>query len=144
MTKFHMVTPDFAVSPQLTPADVAEAAAAGFRTIVNNRPEGEGPDQVPGKDIEAAAHAHGMTYRALPFGGPPPPAIVAETALMLGSVSAPVLGYCRSGIRSIMAWAMAQALEGAMSPDEIVASAAKAGYDLEGARGAFERLAPKP
>lgn len=144
MTEFRQVTPDFSVAGQLTPDDVARAAAAGFRTILNNRPEGEGADQSPGAEIEAAAKAQGLTYRALPFGGPPPPAIVAETALLLDAAPGPVLAYCRSGARSIMAWAMAQALEGKLRPDEIVATAAKAGYDLEGARGAFERLAPKP
>jgi sulfide:quinone oxidoreductase len=144
MTDFHRVTPDFAVAAQLTAADVARAAAEGFRTIMNNRPEGEGADQVPGAEIEAAARAHGLDYRALPFSGPPPPAVVAETALLLDAAPGPVLGYCRSGARSIMAWAMAQALEGKLRPDEIIAMAANAGYDLRGARGAFERLAPKP
>jgi uncharacterized protein (TIGR01244 family) len=143
MTEFRQITPDFFVASQLTPADVARAAAEGIRTIVNNRPERESADQVSGADIEAAAKAHGLTYRALPFGGPPPPAIVAETALLLDAAPRPVLAYCRSGTRSIMAWGMAQALEGAMRPDEIVATAAKAGYNLEGARGAFESLAPK-
>lgn len=144
MTEFRAVSPAFSVASQLTPEDVARAAAEGFRTIINNRPEGEGGERTWGQEIEAAAKAHGLAYRALPFAGPPPPAVVAETALLLDSAIGPVLAYCRSGTRSIMAWGMAQALEGNLAPDEIVAAAAKAGYDLEGARRAFESLAPKP
>ncbi|MBL8530127.1 MAG: TIGR01244 family phosphatase [Hyphomonadaceae bacterium] len=143
MTEFRQVTPAFAVAGQISTDDVARAAAEGFRTILNNRPEHESPDQPSGDEIAAAARAHGLTYRAAPFQGPPPPAIVAETATILEEAPGPVLAYCRTGTRSIMAWAMAQALEGALRPDEIIAAAAKAGYDLSGARGALAGLAPR-
>ena len=145
MSAFKPVTSDFSVSPQISVEDVAAAAAAGFRTIVNNRPEGESADQAPGADIAAAAAAHGLAYRALPYtGGPPPPGVVSATAALLAETDGPVLAYCRTGTRSIMAWAMAQALEGAFTPDEIIAKAGEAGYDLNGMRGALEGLAPKP
>lgn len=145
MSAFKPVTNDFSVSSQISVDDIARAAAAGYRTIVNNRPEGEAADQTPGAEIAAAAAAHGLAYRALPYaGGPPPPGVVSATAALLNEADGPVLAYCRSGTRSIMAWAMAQALEGALTPDEIIAKADEAGYDLRGARGALEGLAPKP
>ncbi len=84
-----------------------------------------------------------MAFHALPFAGPPPPAVVGETAELLEQIEGPVLAYCRSGTRSVTAWAFAQALTGALKPDEIVSLAAKAGYDLSGAAAAFEHLAPK-
>lgn len=143
MSQVRNVTDTFSVSPQIGVGDVARAAAAGFRTIINNRPDGETGDQTNGAEIKAAAEAAGLTYRHLPFTGPPPPAVVAETAMLLDQAPGPVLAYCRTGTRSIMAWGMAQALEGALSPDEIIAKAAEAGYDLGGARGALEGLAPK-
>jgi uncharacterized protein (TIGR01244 family) len=143
MTEFRQVTPGFAVCAQLGPADFARAAAAGFATIVNNRPEGEDPGQPPDAQVRAAAGAAGLDYRALPFQGLPPPGIVAATATLLEEAKRPVLAYCRSGKRSIMAWAMAEALGGARRPDEIVALAAKAGYDLSGVRGTLDALAPK-
>lgn len=143
MTEFRSVTPEFAAAGQLTPADVARAAERGFRSIVNNRPEGESADQISGGEIAAAAAAHGLAYRAVPFTGPPPPGAVAAMAEALAELPGPVLAYCRSGLRSVMAWAMAQALDGVLRPDEIIAKAAQAGYDLRGARGAFESLAPK-
>lgn len=143
MSTFKPVTPAFAVSPQISVEDVARAAAAGFKTIINNRPEGESPDQTPGAEIAAAAAAHGLQYHALPSGMPPPPDVVERMAQVLAEAPEPVLAYCRSGTRSVTAWALAQALEGRLGPDEIIAKAQEAGYDLSGARGALEGLAPK-
>lgn len=143
MTDFRRVTPDFSVSGQITKADVARAAELGFRTIVNNRPDNEAPAQPAKAEIKAAAEAAGLTFIDLPFSGRPPPAVVAETALLLERAAGPVLAYCRTGTRSINAWALATALAGTIRPDEIIALAAKAGYDLEGARGALDTVAPK-
>lgn len=144
MSDIRWVTPDFAVAGQLRPADIASAAGKGFKTIVNNRPDGEEPGQPSGAEMEAAAKASGMEYLAVPFAGAPPPGAVAEMAEALERVPGPVLAYCRSGRRSIMAWALAQALSGARRPDEIIALAARAGYDLGGAKEALDMLAPKP
>jgi len=143
MTEFHRVTDDFFVASQLSPVDIQRAAEIGIRTILNNRPEREEPGQPTGDQMRAAAQAAGLRYEAVPFSGAPPPGAVAETATLLEEAPGPVLAYCRSGRRSIMAWALAQALSGARRPDELIALAAKAGYDLEGARGALEGLAPK-
>jgi uncharacterized protein (TIGR01244 family) len=142
MSTIHQVTPDFFVAPQLSPADISAAAALGVKLIINNRPEGESADQTAGAEMKAAAEAAGIEYRALPFVMPPPPAVVGQTAEMLADAPGPVLAYCRTGTRSVTAWAMAQALEGERSPDELIALAGKAGYDLNGARGALEQLAP--
>jgi uncharacterized protein (TIGR01244 family) len=143
MTEFRQVTPDFSVAGQMDATDVARAAELGFKTIVNNRPDREQPNQPSGAEIKAAAEALGLTYRSLPYAGQTPPGVVAETAMLLEQASAPVLAYCRTGTRSIKAWALAMALSGTIRPDEIIAMAARAGYDLEGARGALETLAPK-
>ncbi len=144
MSEFKRVTPDFSVAAQLEPGGAARAAAEGYKTIVINRPEGEDPGQPKWADIKAEAEAAGLEVRSIPFSGlPPAPAIVAETAAMLDGANGPVLAYCRTGKRSITAWALAEALAGSRRPDEIIALAEKAGYDLSGARGALETLAPK-
>lgn len=144
MSVIQHVTPTFSVAGQLQPHEVARAAEAGFKVLVKNRPEGEEPNQPSEAAIRAAAEAAGMAYHALPFSGPPPPATVAAMAALLEGTRGPVLAYCRSGRRSIMAWGMAQALSGALRPQEIIALSAKAGYDLGDARRALEALSPKP
>jgi uncharacterized protein (TIGR01244 family) len=64
---FRSVTNDLMVSPQIGLDAVAEAKALGVTLIINNRPEGESEDQVPGADIEAAAHAASLEYVAIPI-----------------------------------------------------------------------------
>jgi uncharacterized protein (TIGR01244 family) len=133
----------FFVAPQLAPVDFAAAAALGVKLVINNRPDGESPDQPSAVAMKAAAEAAGITYKALPFSGPPPPAVVAETAQLIEQAGGPVLAYCRTGTRSVTAWALSQALQGAYGADELVALAGKAGYDLSGARGALVHLSPR-
>lgn len=143
MNQIRWVTPDFAVSPQIDSDTVAEAAAKGFKTIMNNRPDGEALGQPKGDDIAAAAAAHGLEYRSLPFVGPPPPVTVDAMSRVLQEAPGPVLAYCRTGSRSIMAWAMAQALSGTRSSDELITLAKNAGYDLSRTREALEALSPR-
>lgn len=143
MAEFRRLSPDFAVAPQLTPEDVKRAAAEGFKTIIQNRQENEEPGQPKEAELVAAAQSVGVTFRTLPFQGAPPPAVVAETVLVMEQSTGPILAFCRSGARSTAAWGMAQALSGAASPDEIIDAAAKAGYDLSRTRAALECLAPK-
>lgn len=144
MTEFKRVTHGFSVAGQLEAGDIARAAAEGYKIIVINRPEGEEPGQPNGTDIRAEAEAAGLGFRSIPFSGlPPSPTVVAETAALLDEANGPVLAYCRTGRRSITAWAMAEAPVGTRRPDEIIALAQKAGYDLSGARGALETLAPR-
>ena len=117
------------VSPQISVADIAALKAAGFTTIVNNRPDGESPDQPSGAEIEAAAKAAGLAYIAIPLGreGVSPNLVDATKAALEGS-SGPVLAYCRSGTRSTTLWALSQA--GKLPAAEIISAAANAGYDM--------------
>ena len=139
MVYIRRVTADFSVAPQLTAADITAAAALGFRTLVNNRPDGEAAGQLESGEAEAAARAAGLVYLALPFQGSPTGAVVDETVRLLAAAPGPVLAYCRTGTRSVTAWAMAQAKLGALGVDEIVARAREAGYDLSGLAGALGR-----
>ncbi|WP_421839766.1 TIGR01244 family sulfur transferase [Novosphingobium sp.] len=118
-------------SPQIELADVAEAKALGIGLIINNRPEDESPDQTPGAAIEAAANAVGIAYVAIPVthAGFSMPQVEAMEAALAAAGDKPVLAYCRSGTRSTLLWALAQAKMG-MTPDAIAAHAAGAGYDV--------------
>jgi len=118
-------------SPQIALSDVAEAQALGIGMIINNRPEDESPDQTPGAEIEAAAKAAGIAYVAIPVthAGFSMPQVEAMQAALVEAGDKPVLAYCRSGTRSTLLWALAQARSG-MAPDAIAAHAAGAGYDV--------------
>ena len=141
MSQFRKLSDIFYASPQVTPAEISEAAAMGIALVVNNRPDGEATDQPPGGDIEAAARAAGMDYMEIPIGGSgfsEPQVQALQEAL--ASAQGPVLGYCRSGTRSTLLWSLAQARGGA-SPDQIAEAAAVAGYDVSPVRPAMDMFA---
>ena len=96
------IAPDVCVAPQLTPAAMAEAAQAGFKSVVNNRPDFEhGPDQPSNAEIESAARGAGLEYRYLPVDSAyQSPEEIAAMAKLLAELPRPLLMFCRSGARS--------------------------------------------
>ena len=99
---FTWLTTDFATAPQIAPEDVAAAAAAGFRSVVNNRPDLEGgPGQPTSQQIEQAAGAAGLAYAFLPVQSAyQSPAEIARMHELMAQLPKPVLGFCRSGTRT--------------------------------------------
>jgi sulfide:quinone oxidoreductase len=133
------LTPTLSVAPQLTEADVEQAAAAGFRTIINNRPDGESPDQPSSDKLAAAASRLGLQYRHIPVvSGEISPEQIAAFRTALAEAASPALAFCRSGTRSTTLWALSTA--GRLAPDEILKSAADAGYGLEHLRPRLQEL----
>ena len=133
MSDFRQVTPGFWVAPQISVADVARAKALGFTLIINNRPDGEAPDQPSAAALEAAARSAGIDYLAAPVFGLPAPDEVAAVRAAAGA-STKTLAFCRSGTRSIFAWALGQLT--AENQAEIARLGAAAGYDLTPVLGA--------
>ena len=140
---FRTLTDTIFVAPQIDADAVAAARAAGVTLIINNRPEDESPDQTPGAEIEAAARAAGLDYVAIPVGhaGFSQPQVDAMAAA-LGNAQGKILAYCRSGTRSTLLWALAQASEGAQ-PEALTESAAAAGYDLSPIRAMLDMLSSR-
>ncbi|WP_457426567.1 TIGR01244 family sulfur transferase [Roseateles sp. P5_E7] len=106
------IAPDICAAPQLTPEAMAEAAAMGFKSVVNNRPDFEhGPDQPTSAAIEEAAKMAGLEYRHLPVaGGYQSPEEIAAFAQLLQELPRPLLVFCRSGARSTRLFVQAQQL----------------------------------
>ena len=140
---FRQIVEGVYASPQIGLDDVELAKAMGVSLIINNRPELESPDQTPGADIEAAAHAAGIAYVAIPVthAGFSDTQVTAMVKALDGATG-PVLAYCRSGTRSTLLWALAEASTGA-DPDELSAAAAQAGYDLSPIRTLLDMLAAR-
>lgn len=135
MSDFRRVTDDFTTSPQISVDDVRRAAELGFKTIINNRPDGETPDQPSSGEIGAAAAAAGLAYVHIPVVGGPTPQQVEATERLLETAATPILAFCRSGTRSIVTWSLMQAQTGARSRDELMSLGRAAGYDLSGPLG---------
>lgn len=131
MSDFRKLTDHITASPQITVEDVDRAAREGFVMIVNNRPEGESPDQPAGEEIEAAAREAGLGYAAIPID----PATgfgeeqIDAMSRILEEAEGPVLAFCRSGTRSTLLWSLSQAKSG-QDLGTIADAAYKAGYDV--------------
>lgn len=127
--KFKQLTPDLAVAQQIQPEDIPSLAQAGIRSIICNRPDGEGPDQPAFSQIEQDAARFGIATRYLPAA--PDNVTDAHAAAfkeLMSELPKPVLGYCRSGRRSTSMWALS--LAGEEPSSRLLDTAAQAGYDL--------------
>ncbi|HIP80401.1 MAG TPA: TIGR01244 family phosphatase [Kiloniellaceae bacterium] len=121
----------FAVSPQIEAKDVAEIAKAGYKTIICNRPDGEGNDQPLFHEIEEAARLHGLEAHYLPVeSGKVSDADAEAFGDRLEAAPKPVFAYCRSGTRSVTLWSLSRADK--MPLADILAAAKGAGYDMSG------------
>ncbi|TWB20823.1 uncharacterized protein (TIGR01244 family) [Nitrospirillum amazonense] len=135
------LTDNLSVAPQIKEADFAQAKALGFRTIINNRPDGEEPGQLTSARGAELAKEAGLDYVYLPVNqsnlGPQTAAAFAEA---LAKLPGPVLAHCRSGTRSTILWSLGAAANGT-PVTEIIEAAGRQGYDLSPYAGALESLA---
>lgn len=138
--KFTALRPGFSVSPQITAADIADAAAVGYTLIVNNRPDGEMIGQPKSAELEAAARAAGLAYVHIPVDGRGiSMSHISALKAALEEAGGKTLAFCRTGTRSTMLESYLAASQG-RNVDEIIAEAAAAGYDISGHRPALDAL----
>ncbi|WP_197918247.1 bifunctional protein tyrosine phosphatase family protein/NAD(P)/FAD-dependent oxidoreductase [Thiosulfatihalobacter marinus] len=125
------ITAQISVSPQIVADDLPAIAAAGFRSIICNRPDGEAADQPTYEEIETAASAAGLEARYLPVvAGKVRDEDAEEFGTALLELPGPVFAYCRTGTRSATLWSLSQART--MSAADILAATRSAGYDMAG------------
>ena len=138
----RQLTPDYAVSPQIAVEDLAAVKAAGFTTVIDNRPDAEIPGDLHSPVMRAAAEALGLRFVANPVvgGALTQENVDAQAAAMAGSAG-PVFAYCASGNRCSIVWALTQA--GKRPADELIGIPARFGYNLEHLRGTIESLAAR-
>lgn len=134
------LTPRHAVSPQISPEHLPAIAAAGYTTVICNRPDSEVPVDQQAAAIRAAAEAAGLRFEVLELTMQTmTPQNVAQQRALIDGSDGPVLSYCRSGTRCSVVWALGQA--GDMGPDEILAATTAAGYQLDQLRPTLEQMA---
>lgn len=136
------LTPRHAVSPQITPEDLPAIKAAGFATVICNRPDAENPPGLQAEAMRAAASAAGLEFHVLELTHQTmTPDNIARQRDLIDNAPGPVLAYCASGTRCSVAWSLGQA--GRMPVDDILHATAQAGYQLEQLRPALEDLAAR-
>lgn len=97
---------------QIEPQQVAQIQAQGFKTIINNRPDGEEPNQPLQTDIATKAQQAGLAYHYLPVvGGQLTCEQVEQFAEIFNQAEKPVFMFCRSGNRSNVLFQSAKQLD---------------------------------
>ena len=136
------LTPTYAVSPQIEPSDLPAIKAAGYTTVINNRPDGEIPPHLQDPAMRAAAQAIGLTFITNPVisGGLTLENVEAQRAAVAGATG-PVFAYCASGNRCSIVWALMNA--GSQPAEDLIAVPARFGYNLGHLKGQLDALAQK-
>ena len=123
------LTDQITLADQLTEADLVEIVAAGFKTVICNRPDEEGEAHLSASDAQSMLEANGVDFHYLPVNGA---AITDQDAAnhnaLLASASAPVLTYCRTGTRCAKLWALGQS--GQADADSLVSKVADTGLNI--------------
>ena len=117
------------VSGQVAPHEVAALAEQGVTMLVNNRPDGEEPDQPRAAELEEAAAQAGIAYRFVPImRGIGPADVEAMQEALNQTGDGKMLAFCRSGTRSALACALAQRGQG-VSREDVEQRLSQAGFD---------------
>ena len=134
MTELKKLTDSLSVASQINLDDLQAIADAGFKTIINNRPDGEEPGQPDNRQLEARANELGLAYVHQPVvSGQMTPQNIQEFQQLLEQSASPTLAFCRTGTRCTVLWAFTQADK--QPAEHIIETAARAGYDLSGLAG---------
>ena len=134
------LVPGLSVAGKLDRTDIEALAARGVRTIINNRPDGEDPGQLPAADARRVAEAHGIAYHHIPMTAASlTRADVDAFAAVLAGAAQPVVAHCRSGTRSSLLWALTRMRQG-VDPFALIAEIAKHGIDIASLPAVAARL----
>lgn len=135
------VTDTFFISPQLTADDIRDAAKNGFTLIINNRPDGEMIGQPKSDALESAAREAGLAYAYLPVdsGGITPHHTGGLESAIDDAADGKTLGFCKTGMRSLLVWSYAAARFG-KPVGQIIDDARLAGFDISGHEPALTML----
>lgn len=125
------LTPPLTVAPQIEPSDIEQIAGLGFKSVINNRPDGEESGQPLNQAIEQYAEQLGLAYVHLPVvGGQISEAQIHQFGELLQTLPQPILAFCRTGTRSSMLWSLASQDSAMFS--ERLQMATKQGFKLDG------------
>lgn len=126
--KAYKLSDNLAVSGQISPAAVAEIAAAGFKVLINNRPDGEEQGQPSSAEIAAAAEEAGLEYHYFPVSGLDfPGEHLQEMTELFDDEQRPAFAFCRSGTRCSNLWVLSRE---PTEREQAAERAASIGFDL--------------
>ena len=128
----HRLTEKLYISPQISPADAAEAAKLGICSVICNRPDGEEPGQPTAQQtVDWLADAGIQSFHHQPVLAPQAGAEDArQFAAQLEAADGAVLAYCRTGTRASLLSAIGQVQAGRNAAEVMAEVQQKTGLDL--------------
>ncbi len=131
MVEIVHITPEFAIGPQIEVPDFAAIRDAGFKSVLNLRPDDEIGTYVLSDEAEGHARAAGLAYGFSPTEGHEifEPEVIDRFERLLADLPTPIFSHCKTGTRSAMLWALLAARF--RDVDEVIASLRAAGQELD-------------
>ena len=127
--KIKSLDRNFSSAASITAADISAIKAAGIRSIICNRPNGEADDQTNFDEISTAADTVGIKAAYVPLEkGKVPKTEVEAFAKALDGLPGPTLGYCATGTRSAALWALINSE--LLGKDQVISITRSAGFDI--------------
>jgi uncharacterized protein (TIGR01244 family) len=102
MKPMTRIDDNFSTSPQIDAEDLIDIKAAGFKSVICNRPDSEDGGHHPNHDFLASeASKLGLEFAYLPVvPGQINDSHVEQFKTLMKELPGPTLGYCRLGLRS--------------------------------------------
>lgn len=136
------LTEQVSVTPQISSGEIQAIKDAGFKSIINNRPNFEAPDQPVATELAQQIKEAGLEAAWIPMvPGQFLQSSVIEMVEALDKLPKPILAFCASGTRSTILWCCANVIE--LGTDKVLKTASGAGYDLEQIRPLLDDLPSK-
>ncbi len=144
MLRVTEITPEFSIANSPSRMGFREIVWSGYKTVINNAPDGEEPGVLTSAEGAAEAERCGLAYVHLPLDPLTmlEPQAIDSMAEVLSTHPAPVIAHCRSGIMSAIVWAAVMMRTKPLS--EVAGLLARAGLPAEDIRLELERLPPRP
>jgi len=124
-TNWNRLDEKISVTGQISVDDVAKIADAGYKSIICNRPDGEGGESQPAStELENAAKSAGLQFAYLPVEiGAVSDEKCADFHRLLKKLPAPVLAFCGSGKRAKALYELGEEAKTSSKSDDTVTDA---------------------
>jgi len=105
MLQIKPITSEFSVSAQILLEDLPTIVKLGYKSIINNRPDGEELTQPTHLQFQEKCLELGIDYQYLPvISGQVTTQNSLEMSAMINKLEKPILAFCRTGTRSCLLW----------------------------------------
>lgn len=136
------ISEKLSVSSQLNRDELSSLHRSGFKTLINNRPDGEDADQPGNKHEYDTALQGDLSYAFIPVTmNTITEADVRAFQTAIGKSDGPVLAHCKTGMRSLSLYLIGEVLDGRMSVEDVVPFGHQFGFDTSATAAWLKRFA---